>query len=74
MHLEFSFLALNSVSACRDAYLHETEGLYTQYWRPGQTFDEAVGGILKLDSCDWSNVIRHHALDTRSDTELKCHI
>jgi hypothetical protein len=31
---------------------------------------EAVRGILEMVSCDWSNVIRHHTLDTRSDTEF----
>ena len=44
-------------------------GLFTQGWRPGRTVGEAVGGILKMD--DWSNVIRHHALDIRSDIEFK---
>jgi hypothetical protein len=34
-------------------------------------FRRAVGGIIKMDSSDWSNVIRHHAPDTRSDTEFK---
>ena len=43
----------------------------TQGWQPGRSFGEAVGGILAMDSSDWSNVIRHYTLDTRSDTEFK---
>jgi hypothetical protein len=46
------------------------EGLFTQGWRPGRTFGEAVGEILETDSSDGSNVIRHHTLDTRSHTEF----
>jgi hypothetical protein len=60
-----------SVSVPRNADLLETEGLFTQGWGPGRTFGEAVGGILVTDSSGWSSVIRHHTLDTRSDTEFK---
>jgi hypothetical protein len=52
-------------------YLLEIEGLLTQGSRPGRTFGESVGGILEMDSSDWSNGIRHHVFDTRSDTEFK---
>ena len=52
-------------------YLLDLEGLLTQGWQPGRSFGEAVGGILAMDSSDWSNVIRHYTLDTRSDTEFK---
>jgi hypothetical protein len=27
--------------------------------------------MLVMDSSDWSNMIRHHTLDTRFDTEFK---
>jgi len=52
------------------SYLLEIEGLFTQGWRPGRTFGE-VGRILVMNSSDWSNVIRHRTLDTRSNTEFK---
>jgi hypothetical protein len=54
-------------------YLLEIEGLLTQGWRPGRIVGESVGGILEMDTCsyDWSNGIRHHTFDTRSDTEFK---
>jgi hypothetical protein len=45
-------------------------GLFTQGWRPGQTFGESVGGIFAMDSSDWSNGIRYHTFDTKSDTEF----
>ena len=45
--------------------------LLTQGWRPGRTFSESVGGILEMDSSDWSNGIRCQAFDTRPDTEFK---
>ena len=41
-------------------YLLEIEGLLTQGSRPGRTFGESVGGILEMDSSDWSSGIRHH--------------
>ena len=52
-------------------YLLEFGGLFTQGSRPGRTVGESVGGILEMDSSDWSNGIRHHVFDTRSDTEFK---
>ena len=52
-------------------YLLEIEGLFTQGSRPGRTFGESVGGILEMDSSDWSSGIRHHVFVTRSDTEFK---
>ena len=60
-----------SVGVTGHSYLLEIEGLLSQRWRPGRTFGEAVGGILVMEISDWSNVIRHHNLDTRSDTEFK---
>ena len=60
-----------SVGVTSHFYLLEIDGLFTQRWRPVRTFGEAVGGILVMESSDWSNVIRHHTLDTGSDTEFK---
>jgi hypothetical protein len=51
-------------------YLLEIEGLLTPGSRPGRTFGESVGGILEMDSSDWSSGIRHHTFDTRPDTEF----
>ena len=59
-----------SVGRTSPVYLLEIEDLFTQGWQPGRTVGEAVCGILVMDSSDWSNVIRHHNLDTRSDTEF----
>jgi len=53
------------------AYRIEIEGLLTQGSRPGRTVGEAVGGILDMDSSDWSNGIQYHIIDTRPDTEFK---
>ena len=39
------------------AYLLKIEGLFTQGSRLGRTFGESVGGILKVDSSDWSKGI-----------------
>jgi hypothetical protein len=52
-------------------YLLEIEGPFTQGWRPGRTVGESVGGILEMDSSDWSNGIRYHTIDTRPDTEFR---
>ena len=60
-----------SVGVTCHPYHLETEGLFTQGWRPGRTFGESVGGILEMDSSDWSNGIRYHIIDTRPDTEFK---
>ena len=49
----------------------EIDGVFTQGSQPGRTIGEAVGGIFEIDSSDWSNRIRYHAFDTRSDTEFK---
>jgi len=62
-------LKLSVVQTSPD-YLLEIGGLFTQGSRPGRTFGEAVGGILVMDSSDWSNGIRHHIFDTRPDTEF----
>ena len=43
----------------------------TQGSRPGRTFGESIGGILEMDSSDWSSGIRHHVFVTRSDTEFE---
>ena len=51
-------------------YLLEFEGLFTQGWRPGQTFVESVGVIFEMDSSDWSNGIPYHIFDTRPDIEF----
>jgi len=50
----------------------ETEGLLTQGLRGGRTVGEPVGGILELDSSDWSNGIRYHIFDTRPDSGFNC--
>jgi len=59
-----------SVRLTCHAYLLEIEGLFTQGLRPGRTVGESVGGILEIDSSDWSNGIRYHIIDTRPDTEF----
>jgi hypothetical protein len=51
--------------------LLETEGLLSQPSRRSRTVGEPVGGILEMDSSDWSNGIRYHIFDTRPDTEFK---
>ena len=60
-----------SVGRTCPVYLLEIEGLLTQGSRPGRTFGESVGGILGMDSSDWSNGIRHHVFDIRPDNEFK---
>ena len=52
-------------------YLLDIEGLFTQGWRPGRIVGKTVGGILKMDSSDWSNGIRYRIVFTRPDTEVK---
>ena len=69
--LAFSAQLKLSVGRTCPFYVLEIEGLLTQGSRPGRTFGESVGGILEMDSSDWSNGIRHHVFDTRSDTEFK---
>jgi len=64
------FFKLSAGVTC-DAYLLKIEGLFTQGSRPDRTVGESVGGILELDSSDWSNGIRYHIIDTRPDTEFK---
>ena len=44
-----------SVDRTGPFYDLEFEGLFTQGSRPGRTFGESVGGILIMDSSDWSN-------------------
>jgi len=60
-----------SVGVTGHPYLLEIDGLFTQGPRPGRTFGESVGGILEMDSSDWSNRIRYHTFDTRSDAEFE---
>jgi hypothetical protein len=60
-----------SVGLNSQVYLIEIEGPFTQESRPGRTFGESVGATLKMDNSDWSNGIRYHIFDTRSDTEFK---
>jgi len=60
-----------SVGVTCHPYLLETEGLFTQGWRPGRTFGESVGAISEMDSSDWSSGIRYHTFVTRPDTEFK---
>ena len=57
---------LNSVS---EGVVPLIEGLFTQGSRPGRIVNESVGGTFEMDSADWSNGIRYHVFDTRSDTE-----
>jgi len=59
-----------SVGRTCPVYLLEIEGLLTQRSRPGETFGESVGGILEMDSADWSNGIRYHSFDSGPDTEF----
>jgi hypothetical protein len=66
----FSLLKLSVGGTC-PSYLHEIGGLLTEGSRSGRTFGESVGGILEMDSSDWSNGIRHHVFDIRPDTEFK---
>jgi hypothetical protein len=54
----------------RDAESFEIEGLFTQGSRPSRASGETVGGIIEMDSSDWSNGIRYHIFDTRPDTEF----
>jgi hypothetical protein len=49
----------------------ETEGPFTQESRPSRTFGDSVGGMFEMEGSDWSNGIRYHPFDTRSDTEFK---
>ena len=49
------------------AYLLDIEGLFTQESQPGRSFGDSVDGIFALDSFDWSNGLRYHNFDTRSD-------
>ena len=71
--LSFPFRLKLSVGRTILFHLLEIEGLFTQGWRPGRTVGASVGGISEIDSADWSNVIRHHTLDTRSDTDFNGH-
>jgi hypothetical protein len=72
------FLTLNtspnrlklSVVVTSHAYLLEIQGLFTQGSRPGRTLGESVGGISEMESSDWSNGIRYHTFDARSNTEF----
>jgi hypothetical protein len=59
-----------SVGVTSHPYVLESEGLFTQGWLPGRTVGKSVGGILEMDSSDWSNRIRYHTVDTRPDTEF----
>ena len=47
------------------------EGLFAQGSRPGRSSADLVGGIFALDGSHWSNALRDHNLDTRTDTEFK---
>jgi len=58
-----------SVGVTSQAEILRIGGLFTQGWRPGPTVGESVGGILDMDSSDWSNEIRYHTFYTRPDTE-----
>ena len=62
-----------SVGVTCHAYLLEIEGLFTQGSQPGRTVGESVGGILEMDSSDWSNGIQYLIIDTRPDTEFNPH-
>jgi hypothetical protein len=59
-----------SVGVPWNAYLLETESLFTPGSRPGRTVGEPVGGIFYMDCSDWSSGIRYHIFDTRPDTEF----
>jgi hypothetical protein len=58
-----------SVDVTCHPYLLENEGLFTQGSQPGRTVGESVGGILEMDSPDWSSGIRYHIINTRPETE-----
>ena len=53
------------------AEILEIKGLFTQGSRPGRTVGQSIGGILEMDSSDWSNGIRYHIFKTTPDTEFK---
>jgi hypothetical protein len=59
-----------SVGVTSHAYLLGIQGLFTQGSRHCRTLGESVGGISEMDSSDWSNGIRYHTFDARSDTEF----
>jgi len=48
----------------------EIEGQFTEGLRPGRSVRESVGGIFEMDSAEWSNGVRYHVFDIRSDTEF----
>ena len=60
-----------SVGLTSQAYLLETEGLFTQGSRPGRTVGGSVGGFSGMDCSDWSNGIQDQIFYTRPDTEFK---
>jgi hypothetical protein len=60
-----------SVGVTGHPYLLESDGLFTEGWRPGRTFGKSVGVIFALDCSDWSNSLPYHKFDTRPDTEFK---
>jgi hypothetical protein len=65
-------VVLNSVSGRLVSLISsKLEGLLTQESRPGRISAGRRGRIFDLDCSDWSNGLRHHNFDTRSDTEFK---
>ena len=48
----------------------EIESLFTQTSRPGRTVGVSVGGILEMDSSDWSIGFRSRIFNTRPDAEF----
>jgi len=61
-----------SVGGTSPSDILEIEGLFTQGLQPGQIDNESVDGTFEMDSADWrwSNGVRYHVFDTRSDTEF----
>ena len=63
---------VNSVSGRHVSLISsEIEGLLTQESRPGQISAGRRCRIFDLDCSDWSNGLRYHNFDNRSDTEFK---
>ena len=59
-----------SVGVMGNAFLLETEGLFTQGWRPGRNSGEPVGGMFELDSSDWTNGLRFDTIPSIPDPTL----
>jgi hypothetical protein len=59
-----------SVGGTYPSDILEIEGHFTQGSSSGQTVGELVGGVVEMDSSEWSNGIRYHTFGTRPNTEF----